>query len=115
MHVKLARHPTFAVLDVATFDDQNGRELDRVMSTNVEDDREGYEQDTPPPPACTSIGTSATTTVAVGKSRSHGLADLQLVTVQTPRYDFDKDPSKCPALSPKKNKETLRYDGKVYK
>ena len=93
---------------------QNGRGLDRVLSTSVENDQDGYEKYSPQPPACTSIGTTTTTTIAVGRGKSHGLADLQRVTIETPRYEFD-DSSKCPTLPATKRRVTLRYDCEVYK
>ena len=94
---------------------RSGNRLDRLASTSVYNDRAGYEKDTAPPAVCTSVATLSTTTVAVGRSKNHGLADLELMTTETPSYDFDEDSSQCPRLSATRRRATLHYDGNIYK
>jgi len=92
-----------------------GDTLDSVMATGVYSYQAEYEKDSPPPPACSSVATTSTTTIAVGKGKSHVLADLQLTTADMSEYGYDVNTSSCPKLVPIKHTETFRYDGSVYK
>lgn len=94
---------------------QHGHRLDNVATIETSSWQAGYETGTEAPPVCTSTATQKKTVINIAKTRSHGLADLQLVTTVTAEYDFDEDPSKCPAIKPTKTTTTLRFDGATYK
>lgn len=94
---------------------QHGNRIDQIGTVNTYSWQSGYETGTDAPPACTSTATTKKTVISVAKSSNHGLADLQLATNATEAYDFDEDPSKCPALKPTKTNTTLRFDGTTYR
>lgn len=94
---------------------QHGHRLDNVATIETRSWQAGYEMGAETPSACTSTATQKKTVINIAKTSSHGLADLQLVTTVTKEYDFDEDPSKCPAIKPTKTITTLHFDGAVYK
>ncbi|MDQ0009249.1 hypothetical protein J2T07_001426 [Luteibacter jiangsuensis] len=94
---------------------QHGHRLDNVATIETHSWQAGYEMGAETPAACTSTAAQKKTVVNIAKTSSHGLADLQLVTTVTGEYDFDEDPSKCPAIKPTKTITTLHFDGTTYK
>jgi hypothetical protein len=92
---------------------QDGQRIDRVLSF-LPHSWEGNAAASEAAGTSCEISVESSTSLAIGRTSSHGLYDIVLTTTRKPQYDPEGTPATCPALKPETKILTLHFNGKNY-